>query len=385
MSQIDGQGKRLRAIGRSAVPVSGLAAVLIGLAALLPSGGSARSQTAPANTGEPQISGSAVQGKTLNASTGTWSGTAPFSFTYRWLRCDKSGGGVNGVGCRSVPGETKNTFLLGDEDVGSRIRVRVTATNDDGKASATSNATAVVEAAVSAPRNTSPPTITGAPQQGRSSAATGASGRQPDRLQLLLDSLQQNGGSCANIAAPTPPQLHADFRRRRQHPPLHAFRPQRERNDARDIGANCGHPGTAAAPPPPPATGCPSRLRRRSMWAMSQLARAVADRPAAVQPTGRSTRHAAADPPLPRHRLRRPASPGRAHLRDGCALQPANDPSRTTDQPRRLGRTQFPHARRLPGQPETTADRALRPSPQAGRERPWRHLHPPAFLVHVNL
>ena len=85
---------------------------VVAAALLVPASGSARSETAPKNTGQPVISGSAVQGSTLTTSNGSWSGTAPIAYQYRWLRCDTSGGGVNGVNCATIPGETRKSYVL---------------------------------------------------------------------------------------------------------------------------------------------------------------------------------------------------------------------------------------------------------------------------------
>src|SRR5438270_5770512 len=110
-------------------------AILVGalLAALLiPAGGSAGSRTAPSNTGEPAVTGMTVEGQRLATTNGTWSGTQPFSFRHRWLRCDTSGGGANGVTCTTIPGAGGKTYLLRSADVGHRIRSRVIASNADG-------------------------------------------------------------------------------------------------------------------------------------------------------------------------------------------------------------------------------------------------------------
>jgi hypothetical protein len=48
--------------------------------------------------------------------------------------------------CADVPGATNPSYVLSTLDAGSRIRLRVTATNPGGKASATSQPTAVVSA-----------------------------------------------------------------------------------------------------------------------------------------------------------------------------------------------------------------------------------------------
>ena len=90
----------------------------------------------PVSTAKPQISGTAREGQILTATSGTWDGS-PDSFAFQWKRC------LNGQ-CTAIPGATASTYLLGSADVGTRIRVRVTATNDGGNASAQSNSTGLV-------------------------------------------------------------------------------------------------------------------------------------------------------------------------------------------------------------------------------------------------
>ena len=124
------------------VAVVGAAAAAL----LIPCSVSARAETAPRNTGEPSVTGTPVQGETLTTTNGTWTGTAPITFRYRWLRCDTTGGGINGVNCATIAGETRKTYILSRADVGRRIRSRVIDANVDGTASANSNATPVVQA-----------------------------------------------------------------------------------------------------------------------------------------------------------------------------------------------------------------------------------------------
>src|SRR5437868_6099498 len=86
----------------------------------------------PVNTSTPVISGAAQQGSTLTASRGTWAGL-PTSYAQRWLRCNPQG-----AECASIADGTGVSHLLALADVGSTIRVRVTASNSAGSASATS-------------------------------------------------------------------------------------------------------------------------------------------------------------------------------------------------------------------------------------------------------
>ncbi|MFL5962777.1 MAG: hypothetical protein ACJ757_07805 [Gaiellaceae bacterium] len=98
----------------------------------------ATSSAAPKNTGVPTISGTARVGQTLTASEGTWSGN-PTSFAFQWQRCD-----ADIVACTNVVGATGKTYLLRIADLGFRLRVKVTATNPKGSASATSALTPIV-------------------------------------------------------------------------------------------------------------------------------------------------------------------------------------------------------------------------------------------------
>jgi len=93
----------------------------------------------PANTTPPTISGTARDGDTLTVEEGTWTGDDPKTFTYQWQRCD-----VNGLNCADVAGATGVTYAVQTSDVGNRQRVRVTATNTTGSATANSQPTAQV-------------------------------------------------------------------------------------------------------------------------------------------------------------------------------------------------------------------------------------------------
>lgn len=133
---------------------------------LLPAGGSAVTQAAPENTAEPRISGSPTVGSTLTASQGSWTGS-PTSFAYQWLRCPRDGGLPNGSNCAAIGGATTTQYVAQTADVGLRLRVRVTATNADGSATAASNATSRVTAPdAGRPVNVQPPTLGGNAVQG---------------------------------------------------------------------------------------------------------------------------------------------------------------------------------------------------------------------------
>ncbi len=98
----------------------------------------------PLNTSPPTVTGTPSQGQTLSAQPGTWTGVQPITYTYRWRRCD-----TGGANCADIAGAAAQTYVLAAGDVGSTIRIAVTATNADGSSSAPSASTAVVTVAPS--------------------------------------------------------------------------------------------------------------------------------------------------------------------------------------------------------------------------------------------
>jgi fibronectin-binding autotransporter adhesin len=154
--------------------------------------------TPPSNTVQPTITGSAAVGWTLNASNGTWSGTAPITYTYIWRRC-----AANGATCTTISGATTKTYTLTNTDAGHTIRVAVTATNVGGSGEATSNATNTV--AVTAPGNTTAPAITGTPTQGQTLTVAAGEwiGATPITYTYAWQRCDSSGNNCVAIAGAT--------------------------------------------------------------------------------------------------------------------------------------------------------------------------------------
>jgi hypothetical protein len=112
----------------------------------------------PSPTSAPSISGTAQQGDTLTAATGSWT-NQPTSYSYTWEDC------IAGT-CTPIPGATSVTYTLQPSDVGATIEVLVDASNAGGSGTGlTSAATNAVLPAV--PANTSVPVISGAAAQGQ--------------------------------------------------------------------------------------------------------------------------------------------------------------------------------------------------------------------------
>ncbi len=93
---------------------------------------------APAEVSPPTVSGTAAVGQQLAASTGTWSGAQPISYTFAWQTCNA------GVTSCSGTGKKGSTYTVAASDAGKRLRVKVTAKNSAGSSSGLSATTAVV-------------------------------------------------------------------------------------------------------------------------------------------------------------------------------------------------------------------------------------------------
>jgi hypothetical protein len=95
----------------------------------------------PSNTALPTISGATRQHAVLTGTLGSWAGSPSPSLSTEWLRCNSQGSS-----CRTIAGATGTRYTLTASDVGSRIRLSVTARNSSGSASARSAPTAIVKA-----------------------------------------------------------------------------------------------------------------------------------------------------------------------------------------------------------------------------------------------
>jgi hypothetical protein len=100
----------------------------------------AKAPFAPINIAPPSAEGIPIEGQILTVNPGFWWSPEPPTYTYQWRRCNASGGY-----CGNIYGATWQTYQLTSADVGSTLRIVVTATNTGGSTSATSAPTAVIE------------------------------------------------------------------------------------------------------------------------------------------------------------------------------------------------------------------------------------------------
>ena len=152
----------------------------------------------PVNTVLPAVSGSAVEGQTLSATTGSWEGS-PTSYGYQWEDCNTAG-----QACANIANATSSTYKLTSTDVGHTLRVVVTATNTGGSTKASSAATGTVAAVPAAPVNTALPTVGGSAMEGQTlSATTGSWEGSPTSYGYQWEDCNTAGEACANIAKAT--------------------------------------------------------------------------------------------------------------------------------------------------------------------------------------
>jgi hypothetical protein len=93
----------------------------------------------PDNSEAPLISGVAREGQVLTGAPGSWQGTIPLSFSFKWRRCATSG-----ASCADIPDATSTSYTLTPADDGSTISLAVTASNAGGSVEADSRPTAAV-------------------------------------------------------------------------------------------------------------------------------------------------------------------------------------------------------------------------------------------------
>ena len=143
--------------------------------------------TPPSNGNPPSISGGAVVGGILTADPGTWTGDDPITYSYQW-----SDGG------------TDSTDTLSAADVGQYMTVTVTATNDAGSASVTTDGYGPVLPLAPAINANGAPTITGTAQQGDAlSVSPGSWSNGPTGFSYQWEDCDTSGNNCAAITGAT--------------------------------------------------------------------------------------------------------------------------------------------------------------------------------------
>jgi len=111
---------------------------------ILKSGGAA---VGPVNSVAPVISGTAERGETLSSTTGTWSGVGTITYSRQWKR--------DGL---DIFGATSTTYVLVEADDNAFITCTVTATDDEGSNSRSSNTLGPV---LGLPLNLTAPVLSG--------------------------------------------------------------------------------------------------------------------------------------------------------------------------------------------------------------------------------
>jgi hypothetical protein len=86
----------------------------------------------PVDVSLPVVSGTGAVGQQLACSTGAWTGKAPLSFSYQWLR--------EGA---AIAGASSSSYTVAAADAGSQVSCRVSASNSLGGAAATSAPTTI--------------------------------------------------------------------------------------------------------------------------------------------------------------------------------------------------------------------------------------------------
>ena len=180
----------------------GIAVVGAAFAGLLVAGSEAAPAVAPRPTAEPTISGTPRVGEVLRTTRGSWTGTTPITYQYRWYRCDGRGA-ADASNCQRISNAANASYVLRAADAGHRIRSQVVATNADGSATSTSNPTAVIQ--TDRPTNTRAPSISGTPVVGNRLTANRGEwvGNTPITYSFQWLRCNTAGGDCAEIPGAT--------------------------------------------------------------------------------------------------------------------------------------------------------------------------------------
>ena len=164
---------------------------------------------APKNISTPGIFGVAEEARTLKADPGSWKGAGLISFTYQWERCE-----AKGPACESIAEADDKTYVLDSEDVGSRLRIQVTAGSNFGIVEAKSTESSVI--ATSKPWFEVSPAVKGSTTVGETLSADidGLRGSSPlttsyiwERCAEFCEAVSEAGGIYKLVSADAATQI----------------------------------------------------------------------------------------------------------------------------------------------------------------------------------
>jgi hypothetical protein len=147
----------------------------------------------------PIVNGFAGVGQQLSASPGIWAGVGPTTFSYRWYRCDATGGH-----CSLAQSSTASTYTPLAKDAGDTIALTVKATDAVGSTTAYASLVGPVERANSTLAPTTAPTISGTARVGGAlSVGLGSWTPEPSGYKTTWLRCNANGRLCAPISGAT--------------------------------------------------------------------------------------------------------------------------------------------------------------------------------------
>jgi Concanavalin A-like lectin/glucanases superfamily len=195
--------------GRRAVPGALVLALIAAASAASTAvaASSAHSQVRPKDRFRPRIIGQPKVGVALRATRGIWTPSRPGAYEYRWLRCP-----ADRARCRRIAGASRRRYTPSSRDVGTTLRVMVTARNAAGSGRATSRRTRVVPASGSGggvlpapPAVASSPTVSGTAQAGQTLTASPGiwTGTAPIAYGYQWQSCDSTGSKCNAITGAT--------------------------------------------------------------------------------------------------------------------------------------------------------------------------------------
>ncbi len=152
------------------------------------------------NVSAPSVTGTAVVGQTLAASSGSWNSPSGYTLGYQWERCD-----ATGQNCDPISGATSADYQLQSADVGSTLVALVTASNSGGSVSAWSGATSLVTSPPPPPppAGGSPPSGGDPPPTGTTPPSGGAAPPTLPAVQLQLSHVHAHGSQLSLTVAVT--------------------------------------------------------------------------------------------------------------------------------------------------------------------------------------